>query len=128
VVALAAAGCGGGTSEKTATLEATCVRGRAAVARVGPIRDLGEATTALRSVLRLQRRALADLEAAGTAQRALADRFRAAIETNQRSLQSIVGSDPQQTMTPVRTGVADARRAAGDAKTLVGSLCSGQKD
>jgi hypothetical protein len=77
-------------------------------------------------ILRLQRSALADLEAAGPRQRALADQFCAAIAANRRSLQSIVGSDPQQTMTPVRTGVADARRAAGQAKTLVASLCSAQ--
>ena len=130
-VLLAAAGCGGsgsGSESGRPTLDATCKRVQSGLARVGPIESLGDATTALRRVLRLERGALADVEAAGAGHRRLADRFRVAIGTTQRSLEAIVASDPQQTMTPVRTGIPNAKRAAGDASVLVRSLCGSARD
>jgi len=124
-IALLATACGSGSSTKATALDETCKRETAALARVGPIRDLGDASRALRSVLALERRALVDVEAAGKSREPLAARLRLSIGAVSRSLRAIVGADPQQTMTPVRTGVSNARRSATDAATLVRSLCGG---
>jgi hypothetical protein len=124
-IALLAAACGSGSSTKATALDETCKRETAALARVGPIRDLGDASRALRSVLALERRALVAVDAAGKSRERLAARLRLSIGAASRSLQAIVGADPQQTMTPVRTGVSNARRSATDAATLVRSLCGG---
>ena len=123
VVGLLATACGSSSVVKAPALDAGCKHGRDALARVGPIQDLGDATTALRAIVRLDRRALADVEASGAGRGRLAGRLRRSIQTTERSLHVLVGSDSQQTMTPVRTGVSNARRAAGDAQALVGSLC-----
>ena len=123
VVGLLATACGSRSSVKAPALDAGCKHGREALARVGPIQDLGDATTALRAIVRLDRRALADVEASGAGRGRLAARFRLSIQTTEQSLHALVTSDSQQTMTPVRTGVSNARRAAGDAHALVGSLC-----
>lgn len=120
---LVAAACGSGSTTKASSLDESCKRETAALAQVGPIRDLGDATVALRSVLRLERRALVDVDAAGASADRLAARLRLSIGATQRSLEAIVAADPQQTMTPVRTGVSDARRAATDAAAIVHSLC-----
>jgi hypothetical protein len=123
VVGMLATACGSGSPAKASPLDAGCKHGREALARVGPIQDLGDATTALRAIVRLDRRALADVEASGAGHGRLAGRLRGSIQTTERSLHALVASDPQQTMVPMRTGVSNARRAAGDAQALVGSLC-----
>jgi hypothetical protein len=123
-IALLAAACGSGSSTKASPLDETCKRETVALARVGPIRDLGDASRALRSVLALERRALVDVDAAGKSREPLAARLRLSIGAAARSLRAIVGADPQQTMTPVRTGVSNARRSATDAAILVRSLCA----
>jgi hypothetical protein len=125
--ALLAAACGSGSTTKATALDETCKRETAALARVGPIRDLGDATRALRSVLALERRTLVDVDATGKDGERLAARLRVSIGATQRSLRAIVGADPQQTMTPVRTGVSNARRSAADAAALLRSFCGGAK-
>jgi hypothetical protein len=123
-IALLAA-CGSASTTKTSALDETCKRETAALQRVGPIRDLGDATRALRSVLALERRALVDVDAAGKSREGLAAGIRISIGATQRSLRAIVGGDSQQTMTPVRTGVSNARRSAAEAAVLLRSLCGG---
>jgi hypothetical protein len=124
-IALLAAACGSASTTKTSALDETCKRETAALARVGPIGDLGDATHALRSVLALERRALVDVDAAGKSREGLAAGIRISIGATQRSLRAIVGGDSQQTMTPVRTGVSNARRSAAEAAVLLRSLCGG---
>jgi hypothetical protein len=124
-ITLLAAACGSGSTTKASALDETCKRETAALARVGPIRDLGDASRALRSVLQLERRALVDVDATGKSRERLAARFRLSIGAAERSLRAIVGADAQQTMTPIRTGVPAARRSAADAAVLLRSLCGG---
>jgi hypothetical protein len=124
-IVLLAAACGSGSTTKASALDETCKRETAALARVGPIRNLGDASWALRSVLGLERRALADVDATGKSRERLAARLRLSIGAAARSLRAIVGADAQQTMTPVRTGVVDARRSVTDAAVLLRSLCGG---
>jgi hypothetical protein len=103
-------------------LDKTCERETAALARMGRVRDLGDASRVLRGVIRVESRTLADLDVAGGHEQ-LAARVRQSRDAAQRSLRAITSSDPQQTMVPVRTGVPNARRAAAEADSLVRELC-----
>jgi len=82
------------------------------------VHTLGDATRALRRVVAVERRTLAKVDSGEST------RLRTSLAAAQRSLRSIVGADPQQTMSPLRTGVPDARRATGEARAILGSLCS----
>ena len=104
-------------------LDKTCKRETAALGRIGPIRDLGDASRAHRRVLEVERRVLVSVDAAGKSRESLAGRLRFSIGVTERSLRAIVSGDSQQTMTPVRTGVSDARRSVADAAALLRSLC-----
>jgi hypothetical protein len=122
-IALFACGCGSKTASSSATLDRTCKREPAALASLGPVRNLGDALRVLGGVVRIERRTLDDVTAAGGHEQ-FAGRLRLSMAGARRSLTAITGADPQQTMTPVRTGVPDARRAAAQAGSLLQSLCA----
>ncbi len=71
----------------------------------------------------MERRALDDLRRRRLEDDPLATRLQLAIASAQRSLASIEKSDPQKTMSPIRTGIPDARRAVEAADTLIRALC-----
>jgi len=118
-----AGGCGGDSGGNHSGLAETCRQERGALAGIGPIETLGEAGRALRAVIAFERRALANISSAGPDARPLATQLKLALASSRRSLASIVDSDPQQTMSPIRTGAPAARRAAEAASRLVGALC-----
>ena len=57
----------------------------------------------------------------------LAARLRVSVASAERTLGQIEGTDPLrlQTMSPLRTGVPDARRSVETARALLEELCSG---
>jgi len=124
VVLAGACGSGSGSNSGSSALGQTCKREPAALAGLGPVRDLGDATRVLQGVVRVERRTLQDVDAAGGHEQ-VAGRLRLSLSGAQRSLRAITGADPQQTMTPVRTGVPNARRAAAEADSLLRVLCGG---
>ena len=124
LAALIVAGCGSKAASPKSGLASTCRRENSALAGVAPVRDLGGAARALKDVVTLENRALADLRAAGLADGDLASRLWLARAAARRALDEIEGADPQKTMDPIRVGMPAARRAVGDAAVLVHSLCA----
>ena len=122
-IVLLAAACGSSSKSSSAAVDRTCAREPAAVAGLGPVRNLGDAMRVLGAVVRIERRTLDDLTAAGGHEQ-LTGRLRLSMDGAKRSLAAISVADPQQTMTPVRTGVPDARRAAAQAGSLLHALCA----
>jgi hypothetical protein len=114
------AGCGSGSSGESA---ATCQDDRARLAAIPPVNDLGDARSALRQVIAVERRALARLRASGKPESSSTTQLLLAAAAAKRSLQEING-DAQGAMDPVRTGVPAARRAVAIADGLLRPLCA----
>jgi hypothetical protein len=123
LAAATAAGCGSASGNGRSNLAAACRREQAGLARIAPVRDLGDAETALGAVVALERRVLARVRAAGLADDSLATQLRLSIQAATRSLAEIRG-DAQGAMDPVRTGVPAARRAVGLADGLLQAACA----
>jgi hypothetical protein len=113
------AGCGSGSSGESAP---SCQDDRAAVARLVPINDLGDAKRALQQVVAVERRAAARLRESGRSESSSSTQLLLAGRAATRSLQEING-DAQGAMDPVRTGVPAARRAVAIADGLLRPLC-----
>jgi hypothetical protein len=126
LAATAAAGCGSKGTSGNRDLESLCRRERAALVRVSPVADLGDAERTLRNVIALERRVLAGLRESSLADDPLATKLRFSIAASTRSLEAITG-DAQGAMDPVRTGVPSARRAVGGADGLLRSLCGSSR-
>lgn len=122
LAAATAGGCGSTSSSGGSDLASTCRRERAALIRVSPVSDLGDAERALKQLVALERRVLSGLRGSALADDRLAAQVRFSIEAATRSLEAI-GGDAQGAMAPVRTGVPDARRAIGNADGLLRTLC-----
>lgn len=122
-LAAALAGCGGASGTNQGSLASTCTRERAALERIGPVVTLADASRALRALVALERRALADLSAGGVGAGALETRVRLALASSRRSLAALESADRRDTMDPIRTGAPAARRAAAIAEGLLGDLC-----
>ena len=116
------AGCGGGEKNDAAG-RAACADGRAALPRIGPVRRLADVAPSLRKVIGVERRVLA---AVGDGD-PLTARLRVSVASAERTLAQIERTDPLglQTMSPLRTGVPDARRSVETARALLEELCSG---
>jgi hypothetical protein len=71
-------------------------------------------------VVAAERRALAT-----TKSTQVEGQLRLSLSQAERSLNGLVSGNAQQTMSPIRTGVTDARRATATAKTLVRKACGG---
>ncbi len=126
LAALAAAtttGCGSTSSTRAPDLTSTCRSERAALVRLSPVTDLGDAERALRELIALERRVLTGLRGTALSGDPLATQLRLSIEAATRSLRAIRG-DAQRTMDPLRTGQPSARRAIGSADTLLRVLCA----
>jgi hypothetical protein len=116
-LALALAGCGGGSTG----LAASCDRQRADLDRIGDVRSLADAQAAIRKVIAVETRAVADLR------RAKADgviaAYGSALAEARRLQLSLTTADPTQTMSPLQIGPSAGRRTVERARLLVKRAC-----
>ena len=119
-IVLVLAGCGGGSKG----LAASCERQRSDLDRIGPVRSLADAKSAIPKVIAIERRALGDLRGAKADRKLVADYERALADA--RRLQALlVGADPTKTMSPLQIGPSSGRRTIERARLLVSRLCLG---
>jgi hypothetical protein len=117
---LLAAACGGSDgSQPSSDLTAVCDRHQAALARVGTPVGLDGAARALRAVVAADQ----DLVAAIDGNEALVARVRASEQSAKRGLASIERTDPDRSMSPLRTGQASGRRLVAGARALLAEAC-----
>jgi hypothetical protein len=117
---LLAAACGGsGGSGSRAGLAAVCDEHQAKLATIGTPVGLDGAAKALRAVIAADRDLLGALD-----DDALADRVRASEESAKRALASIERTDPDRSMSPLRTGEASGRRVVDGARALLAKACA----
>src|SRR6476659_6193799 len=118
---LLAAGCGGsGGSQQGAGLAAVCDEHQAALARIGTPVGLDGAAKALRAVIAADQ----DLLAALPDGDALAVKVQASEQSAKRGLTSIERTDPDRSMSPLRTGQASGRRVVDGARALLKQACT----
>jgi hypothetical protein len=120
LLALALTGCGSGST----SLAASCDRQRAEVDRIGKVRSLADAQTAIRKVIAIEQRGLADLRRA-KARPELVAAYERALGDARRLQASITGADPTQTMSPLQIGPPAGRRTVERARLLAARLCRG---
>ena len=120
LAAATVAGCGTGSSGESAP---SCQDDRARLDAIAPVNDLGDARSALRQVIAVERRAVARLRASGKTESSSTTQLLLSAGAAKRSLQEING-DAQGAMDPVRTGVPAARRAVAIADGLLRPLCA----
>jgi hypothetical protein len=118
VLALSLAGCGTGSK----SLAASCDRQRAELDRIGRVRSLADAQTAIRKVIAIEQRGLADLRRA-KARPELVAAYERALGDARRLQAAITGADPTQTMSPLQIGPSGGRRTIERARRLVRSAC-----
>src|SRR5512144_3286341 len=120
-LALLAAACGGGGgSQQSASLAAVCDEHQAALARIGTPVGLDGAAKALRAVIAADQ----DLLAALDDNDALAVKVQASEQSARRGLASIERTDPDRSMSPLRTGQASGRRVVEGARALLRQACA----
>jgi hypothetical protein len=117
-LALALAGCGGGSTG----LAASCDRQRADLDRIGDVRSLADAQAAIRKVIAVETRAVADLRRA-KADGALIAAYGSALAEARRLQLSLTTADPTQTMSPLQIGPSAGRRTVERARLLVKRAC-----
>ena len=116
---LLGAGCGGsGGAGSNASLAAVCDKHEPKLAQIGTPVGLDGAASALRAVIAADR----DL-AAALSDDALAARVRASEQSAKRGLASIERTDPDRSMSPLRTGQASGRRVVDGARALLAQAC-----
>jgi len=115
---LALAGCGGGSK----SLAASCGSQRAELDRIGPVRSLADAQTAIGKVIAIERRGLADLRRAKS-RPALVAAYGRAIADARRLQLALATADPTQTMSPLQIGPSGGRRTVERARLLVRRAC-----
>ena len=115
---LALAGCGGGST----SLAASCDRQRAELDRIGSVRSLADAQTAIGRVIGIERHGLADLRRAKS-RPALVAAYGRAIADARRLQLSLTTADPAQTMSPLQIGPSAGRRTVERARLLVRRAC-----
>jgi hypothetical protein len=118
VLALALVGCGSGSKG----VAASCDRQRAELDRIGHVRSLADAQTAIRKVIAVEQRGLADLRRA-KARPAIVTAYEGAVADAHRLQASLAGADPTQTMSPLQIGPSAGRRTVERARLLVGRAC-----
>ena len=117
---LLAAGCGGSSgSGSDASLASVCEKHQPKLARIGTPVGLDGATKALRAVIAADQDLIAALD-----NDALAGRARASEESAKRGLASIERTDPDRSMSPLRTGQASGRRVVDGARALLAKACA----
>jgi hypothetical protein len=113
------AGCGGsGGSEQGMTLSQVCAKHQPALARVGTPIGLDGAAKALRAVIAADQDLLGALD-----DDALAAQVRTSEQSAKRGLASIERTDPDRSMSPLRTGQASGRRVVEGARALLDEAC-----
>jgi hypothetical protein len=113
------AGCGGSSgSQPSADLGTICSRHQAALERIGTPIGLDGAAKALRAVIAADRALIPALS-----DDALIDRARASEQSARRGLASIERTDPDRSMSPLRTGQASGRRVIDGARSLFDEAC-----
>src|SRR3954454_24651293 len=119
---LLAAGCGGsgGSQQGGTSLAAVCGRHQAALDRIGTPVGLDGAAKALRAVVAADQDLLAALDAGD----ALAAKVHASEQSAKRGLASIERTDPDRSMSPLRTGQASGRRIVDGARALLRQACA----
>ncbi len=120
LVLVAAACRGSGGAQQGVSLAAVCDEHQAALARIGTPLGLDGAAKALRAVIAADR----DLLAALDANDALAARVQASGQSAKRGLSSIESTDPDRSMSPLRTGQASGRRVVDGARALLKQACA----
>jgi hypothetical protein len=116
---LLAAACGGsGSSGPNASLAAVCDEHQPKLARIGTPVGLDGATRALRAVIAADQDLIAALD-----DDTLAGRARASEQSAKRGLASIERTDPDRSMSPLRTGQASGRRVVEGARALLAQAC-----
>jgi hypothetical protein len=118
VLALSLAGCGTGSK----SLAASCDRQRAELDRIGRVRSLADAQTAIRKVIAVEQGGLADLRHA-KARPAIVAVYERALADARRLQASLAGADPTQTMSPLQIGPSAGRRTVERARLLVRTAC-----
>jgi hypothetical protein len=117
-LAIVLAGCGSGSTG----LAASCERQQSELDRIGAVRNVGEAQTAIRQVIAIERRGLADLRDAQGPQATVSAYERALADARRLEL-SLGAADPTQTMSPLQIGPSAGRRTVERARLLVRRLC-----
>src|SRR5207248_7400803 len=115
---LVLAGCGNGSK----SLTSSCDRQRAELDRIGPVRNLADAQTAIGKVIAIERRGLADLRRTKS-RPALVAAYGRAIADARRLQLALATADPTQTMSPLQIGPSGGRRTVERARLLVRRAC-----
>jgi hypothetical protein len=117
-----AGACGGAGATKSSNLSAVCARQRAALAILGTPVGLDGAARALRTVIAADRELIDALDAENRP--ALVAKLRRSEQGATRALASIEQTDPDRSMSPLRTGQASGRRMVGAARALLAAACA----
>ena len=122
-LALLAAACGGSDgSQQGASLAGVCDEHRPALERIGTPVGLDGAARALRAVIAADQDLIAALDG-DSGRSALLARARASEQSAKRGLASIEHTDPDRSMSPLRTGQASGRRVVDGARALLADAC-----
>ena len=115
---LALAGCGGSPSSGS-DLASVCKQQRAALASAPQPVGLSGAATVLKRVTTMNRVLLQTVD-----DDVLVARIKRLDVNARRGLAAIENTDPDQSMSPLRTGAASGRRVLSAAKSLLNDVCS----
>ena len=111
--------CGGSDgSQQGASLASVCDQHQAALEHIGTPVGLDGAAKALRAVVAADQDLIAALD-----DDALIARARASEQSAKRGLASIERTDPDRSMSPLRTGQASGRRVVDGARALFADAC-----
>jgi hypothetical protein len=116
---LVLAGCGSGSK----SIATSCDRQRSSLDAIGPVRSLADAQAAIPKVIKIERRAIADLHAAKADPSVIAAYERAVADARRLEL-SLATADPTQTMSALRMGPSAGSRTAERARLLVRRACA----
>ena len=105
------------------SLAASCDRQRDELDRIGPVRSLADAQRAIRKVIAIEQRGLADLRHA-KARRELLTTYERALGDARRFQAALTGADATQTMSPLQIGPSGGRRTVERARLLVAKVCA----
>ena len=86
------------------------------------MRSLADAQTAIRKVIGVEQRGLADLRRAKTRPEVVTA-YEGALDDARRLQESLAGADPTQTMSPLQIGPSAGRRTVERARLLLRRAC-----
>jgi hypothetical protein len=115
---LALAGCGAGPGGGGSDLASVCGQQRAALASAPQPVGLRDAAAVLRRVVTMDKELLAAVDDA-----VLVGRIQRLDQNARRGLAAIQNTDPDRSMSPLRTGAASGRRVLSAARGLLNDAC-----